>query len=44
MYFLNQNSTINIDLEAKISDLNLEMIKVWNSLNPLVWVIQNPKY
>ena len=44
VFFKSENSTINIDLEAKISDLNLEMINSMEQLEPFGWVIQNPKY
>ena len=44
VFFKSENSTINIDLEAKISDLNLEMINSMEQLEPFAWVIQNPKY
>ena len=44
VFFKSENSTINIDLEAKISDLNLEMINSMEQLEPFGWVIQSPKY
>ena len=43
VFFKSENSTINIDLEAKISDLNLEMIKSMEQLEPFGMGYPEPK-
>ena len=43
VFFKSENSTINIDLEAKISDLNLEMIKSMEQLEPFGMGFPEPK-
>ncbi len=42
-FFKSENSTINIDLEAKISDLNLEMINSMEQLEPFGMGYPEPK-
>ena len=43
VFFKSENSTINIDLEAKISDLNLEMINSMEQLEPFGMGYPEPK-
>ena len=43
IFFKSENSTINIDLEAKISDLNLEMINSMEQLEPFGMGYPEPK-
>ena len=43
VFFKSENSTINIDLEAKISDLNLEMINSMEQLEPYGMDYPEPK-
>ncbi|MDA9708029.1 single-stranded-DNA-specific exonuclease RecJ [Alphaproteobacteria bacterium] len=43
VFFKSENSTINIDLEAKISDLNLEMINSMEQLEPFGMEYPEPK-
>ena len=43
VFFKSENSTINIDLEAKISDLNLEMINSMEQLEPFGMDYPEPK-
>ena len=43
VFFKFENSTINIDLEAKISDLNLEMINSMEQLEPFGMGYPEPK-
>ena len=43
VFFKSANSTINIDLEAKISDLNLEMINSMEQLEPFGMGYPEPK-
>ena len=43
VFFKSENSTINIDLEAKISDLNLEMINNMEQLEPFGMGYPEPK-
>ena len=43
VFFKSENSTINIDLEAKISDLNLEMINSIEQLEPFGMGYPEPK-
>ena len=43
VFFKSENSTINIDLEAKISDLNLEMINSMEKLEPFGMGYPEPK-
>ena len=43
VFFKSENSTINIDLEVKISDLNLEMINSMEQLEPFGMGYPEPK-
>ena len=43
VFFKSENSTINIDLEAKISDINLEMINSMEQLEPFGMGYPEPK-
>ena len=43
VFFKSENSTVNIDLEAKISDLNLEMINSMEQLEPFGMGYPEPK-
>ena len=43
VFFKSENSTINIDLEAKISELNLEMINSMEQLEPFGMGYPEPK-
>ena len=43
VFFKSENSTINIDIEAKISDLNLEMINSLEQLEPFGMDYPEPK-